>query len=100
MHYAQFFSMADYRGLPSASVVEVEVIGVNTATLDETIVRYSGPASFVCNVKSRELFTTPEAAAERLIERVEEYRVENSRGLDRLIEKIRSSHLQAPAVVG
>jgi len=100
MHYAQFFSMADYRGLPSASVVEIEVVGPNTAATDETIVRYGGSASFVCNVKSRELFATPEEAAERLIERIEEYRAEISRGLDRLVEKIRSSHLQDPAVVG
>lgn len=100
MFYAQFFSIADYQGLPSASVVEVEEVGKNSAAEDETIIRYAAPASLVSNVKTRELFITREAAAERLIERIEEYRVEKSRGLDRIIEKIRSSHLQAPAVVG
>lgn len=100
MFYAQFFGTADYNGLPSAAVVEVEVIGENTGVSGESIIRYRSPVSFVANVKTRELFETSEAAAERLLERIEEYRIEKSRGLDRVVEKIRSTYLQAPAVVG
>jgi hypothetical protein len=100
MFYAQFSEFANSDGTPSADIVEVEIVAKNPTRPDRTIVQYPGPMGFCTDVFTRELFGTREAAAERLIERVESFRSEKKRRLDAVIEKIRSKHLPDPAVVG
>lgn len=100
MFYAQFSEYGLVDGIPSADIVEVEIVARNPTRPDRTIVQYPGPMGFCTDVFTRELFGTREAAAERLIERLESFKSEKQRRLDAAIEKIRSAHLQATAVVG
>lgn len=100
MFYAQFSGYTNSDGVPSAEVVEVEVISTNPTRPERTIIQYPGPLGFCTDVYTRELFGTREAAAERLIERVLDFRAERSGRIDKVIEKIRSTYLQSSAVVG
>lgn len=100
MFYAQFSEYGLVDGIPSADIVEVEIVAKNPTRPDRTIVQYPGPMGFCTDVFTRELFGTREAAAERLIERLEVFKSEKQRRLDAVIEKIRSAHLPDEAVVG